>query len=218
MYEKELFKKEILNFLKENSTAYLKNQLQLKERVFLTSTIGVTEGGSSEPDGYAVNEDIFQKKTAILADKIFFYEDLFKDFITAYRLFQDLPQEVRISLQPLLNDSSLNTFIMSSAQMPTIENIWNYIKYEIIEEQHREEKNLHLEQIKNIFDLLFSQYVCYDSNYSRLTTKKGEVFDPDIHIRVLSGRVSGRVDRVLFQGYENKKTGLIIKKSIVENI
>ena len=139
------------------------------------------------------------------------YESLFKDEIAAYQWFDTLSSHTKKALSGIFKDDSIKGFIACGIQERNINNLWEYIKNEVIEDKNKDISNLKL-----IFEFLFSRYVLAYPMYELQQVDIGDVFDPQQHIKHSSSKnVSGDIQDILLSGWINKKTDKLVKQSVV---
>ena len=139
------------------------------------------------------------------------YEDLFKDEIATHQAFMSLSSSTKKSLSGIFKDDSLQGFMACGIQEKSINNLWEYLKNEVIEDSNED-----LPALTDIFDFLFSRYVIAYPIYERQPLKVGDEFDPQQHIKhSSSNNVSGKIQKIILHGWKNKKTKKLIKQSVV---
>ncbi len=138
------------------------------------------------------------------------YQRNFAELQAVYALFTSLSPETRTSISGIFKDDSLPGFIASGVQDRNIDNLWAYIKNQIIEECNQDTP-----QLIAMFNRLFKIYA---KAYPQMQTQPisiGEVFDPNKHIRTSASEVSGTIAAVVLHGWVNTKTKKIIKQAVV---
>jgi len=137
-------------------------------------------------------------------------KERFADLEAVYQLYLSLPTDNKNSLKSIFKGDTLEEFIFCGVQYDNVESLWDYIKNEAI--------NGHdIKPLQRIFDCFFK---AYNTNYEpplyqKTTTACGETFDTSQHIRGAGSSVSGEIKEVVLQGYENTRTGKLIKQSVV---
>lgn len=130
----------------------------------------------------------------------------------AYMLYQKLAPDIQKELQGIFTTSSLDGFIACGVQG---ENIWSLWDYAQIKCQAGDAKDLSV--LQSLVDFFLSQHNLTFSapRYVAQVVQVGEEFDVAKHIRSRDSKAAGRIASVCIQGYENRQTGKIVKKSIV---
>jgi len=146
-----------------------------------------------------------------LKERLKGYENQFADMIEVHKKYLQLTTRSKESLSGIFKDESLMGFVACGIQESNIESLWDYIKDEI-----KEEKYEGVNELKEILEYLFNLYQLSNPKYGWQEVEAGVNFDTDEHIRHSSGKVSGEVAEVMLKGYENKKNGRIIRKSLVK--
>lgn len=139
-------------------------------------------------------------------------ENLKKD-AKAYEDFKNLSASTKKSLENILKEDSLASFIASGVQSRNIENLWDYINNELREGQNPEIKGL-----AEIFYFLFANFTKANGDiYELQSVSLGDEFDPQLHLRHNSSQgVSGKINEVVLKGMVNSKTKEIKRKSVVK--
>lgn len=139
-------------------------------------------------------------------------ENLKKD-AKAYEDFKNLSAPTKKSLENILKEDSLASFIASGVQSRNIENLWDYINNELREGQNPEIKGL-----TEIFYFLFANFTKANGDiYELQSVSLGDEFDPQLHLRHNSSQgVSGKINEVVLKGMVNSKTKEIKRKSVVK--
>lgn len=139
-------------------------------------------------------------------------ENLKKD-VKAYEDFKNLSASTKKSLENILKEDSLASFIASGVQSRNIENLWDYINNELREGQNPEIKGL-----TEIFYFLFANFTKANGDiYELQSVSLGDEFDPQLHLRHNSSQgVSGKINEVVLKGMVNSKTKEIKRKSVVK--
>lgn len=127
-----------------------------------------------------------------------------------YKNYCGLPQDIKCSLENLLSDKSPLEFMVKCVQWDNIKGLEDFI---IANLDFRKISEENINVLNEIYDGMFFMYSIENKNCKRLNTKVGEEYDIDIHsIGIGSKCVSGKVERVLFDGYVK---GNNIRKSII---
>ena len=138
-------------------------------------------------------------------------EGMFKEDVAAYQLFDKLGHQTKASLSGIFKADSMAGFIACGIQERNIDNLWEYLKNEVMED-----KNDDLPSLKKIFEFLFSRYSLAYPLYELQSVETGDVFDPQNHIKHSgSQNVSGKIQAISLPGWVNRKTGKLIKQSVV---
>lgn len=136
------------------------------------------------------------------------YEKKYGEIERLFKIYNDLPMEVKEDLSNVLNAESSLEFLLAGVQWDNISGLEDYI----IANLYNDKKEISI--LQEIFDGLFELYAKANGNCERLHTKEGDLFDLDFHTRGSESKgVDGRIETVLFDGY--KKGNNYIRKSIV---
>lgn len=150
------------------------------------------------------NEDI--------QNQLNFYKQSFEEEIIIYEKFISLRNETKDSLSGIFKGDDISGFISCGVQEKNIQNLWEYIKAEILED-----KNSDIETLIEIFYFFFTRYKMAYPMYELLNTKQNDNFDTQLHIKHnTSNSSSGVISKVYLQGYKNIKTEKTIKQSVVK--
>lgn len=102
-------------------------------------------------------------------------ENLKKD-VKAYEDFKNLSAPTKKSLENILKEDSLASFIASGVQPRNIENLWDYINNEL-----REGQNLEIKKLTEIFYFLFVNFAKANGDiYELQSVGLGDEFDPQL--------------------------------------
>lgn len=139
-------------------------------------------------------------------------ENLKKD-AKAYENFKNLSASTKKSLENIIKEDSLASFIASGVQPRNIENLWDYINNEL-----REGKNADTKELIDIFYFLFVNFTKANGDiYELQSINAGEEFDTQLHLRHNSSQgASGKISEVILKGMVNSKTKEIKRKSVVK--
>ena len=139
-------------------------------------------------------------------------ENLKKD-VKAYEDFKNLSAPTKKSLENILKEDSLASFIASGVQSRNIENLWDYINNEL-----REGQNPEIKELTDIFYFLFANFTKANGDiYELQSVSLGDEFDPQLHLRHNSSQgVSGKINEVVLKGMVNAKIKEIKRKSVVK--
>ena len=147
-----------------------------------------------------------------IQDQLDFYKQSFEDEIKVYEKFSSLKSATKDSLSGIFKNESLSGFISCGVQEKNIQNLWEYIKAEILED-----KNSDIETLVEMFYFFFERYKMAYPMYELLETKQNDSFDTQLHIKHnTSSSSSGAISKVYLQGYKNIKTEKVVKQSIVK--
>jgi hypothetical protein len=190
--DSSFLKDEIKNLKDELAHAKVEREQLEKEKKKLTDNINL----------YA--EQVEQSKKEL--------ENLKKD-VKAYDDFKNLSAPTKKSLENILKEDSLASFIASGVQSRNIENLWDYINNELREGQNPEIKGL-----TEIFYFLFANFAKANGDiYELQSVSLGDEFDPQLHLRHNSSQsISGKINEIALKGMVNAKTKEIKRKSVVK--
>ena len=190
--DSSFLKDEIKNLKDDLARAEVEREQLEKEKKNLTDNINL----------YA--EQVEQSKKEL--------ENLKKD-VKAYEDFKNLSVSTKKSLENILKEDSLASFIASGVQSRNIENLWDYINNEL-----REGQNPEIKKLTEIFYFLFANFTKANGDiYELQSVSLGDEFDPQLHLRHNSSQgVSGKINEVVLKGMVNSKTKEIKRKSVVK--
>ena len=190
--DSSFLKDEIKNLKDELAHAKVEREQLEKEKKKLTDNINL----------YA--EQVEQSKKEL--------ENLKKD-VKAYEDFKNLSASTKKSLENILKEDSLASFIASGVQSRNIENLWDYINNEL-----REGQNPEIKELTDIFYFLFANFTKANGDiYELQSVSLGDEFDPQLHLRHNSSQgASGKINEVVLKGMVNSKTKEIKRKSVVK--
>jgi len=186
----------------EDDKSRISDELSDKNRTIQTLNIKI-EGLNQRISTLEEQKDQLEAENSKLKDR-------FADLEAVYQLYLNLPAANKNSLSSIFKGETVEEFIFCGVQYDNVESLWDYIKNEAI--------NGHdIKPLQPIFDCFFK---AYNTNYEPplyqiATTDCGETFDTSRHIRGADSRVSGEIKEVVLQGYENTRTGKLIKHSVV---
>ena len=135
----------------------------------------------------------------------------FAEWLDIYKLYDQLSTDTKESLKGIFKGQDILRFVYCGLQEGNIENLWEYIKSEVL--NNRTEN---IESLNAIFDKFFNSYnmIFEVPVYKTQEVSVGNDFDDYDHIRTSDSMPSGSIKEVVLYGYVNKK-GKAIKKSIV---
>lgn len=190
--DSSFLKDEIKNLKDELARAKVEREQLEKEKKNLTDNINL----------YA--EQVEKSKKEL--------ENLKKD-AKAYENFKNLSASTKKSLENIIKEDSLASFIASGVQPRNIENLWDYINNEL-----REGKNADTKELIDIFYFLFVNFTKANGDiYELQSINAGEEFDTQLHLRHNSSQgASGKISEVILKGMVNSKTKEIKRKSVVK--
>ncbi len=151
-----------------------------------------------------------QKETAEKELKA--YKAIYADIDKLYELHQQLPENVRNTLQNLFGkDDSRISIVFNITKSRNIESLWQYICDRI----EGNELSEHRDNLIQIFDIAFKLLKVEDCNYERLEVHEGDGFNR-ISMRLLtSSKQVGSVHKVLLQGFKYLTNNRVLKQSLV---
>lgn len=190
--DSSFLKDEIKNLKDDLARAKVEREQLEKEKKKLTDNINL----------YA--EQVEQSKKEL--------ENLKKD-VKAYEDFKNLSAPTKKSLENILKEDSLASFIASGVQSRNIENLWDYINNEL-----REGQNPEIKKLTEIFYFLFANFTKANGDiYELQSVDLGDEFDPQLHLRHNSSQsISGKISEIALKGMVNTKTKEIKRKSVVK--
>ena len=157
------------------------------------------------------NHQILTSQLKRVEKEVEYYHQLFKQDIAAYQLFEGLSTQTHQSIDGIFSDRSITGFIACGIQERNITSLWDYIKNEIMENNHSD-----IPALKEIFSFLFSRYALAYPIYTLQPVELDEAFDAQKHIKHShSSNVSGNIQDVVFKGWINTKTNKVMKQSLV---
>ena len=130
----------------------------------------------------------------------------------AFRLFQELPPEMRENMRGILRGENVNQFIFVGMQEENIGRLWDFCANEA------KRKSEHTEKLSKIFWFLFEkcQQQLHDSpTYEKATIAVGDKFDEDLSTRDGDSAPLGKISKIWLYGYNRCIGNKVVKKSIV---
>ena len=107
------------------------------------------------------------------------------------------------------------SFFCGAFQKGHLEQLWDYVRDEIVEEDVEEEEQ---KRLSSLFDFSFEAVNCSQREplFRRLAASVGDAFDGDIMSRTAKSPQLGRVERLVFAGFAHEVTGNVVRRSLVE--
>lgn len=136
----------------------------------------------------------------------------FKMQLELHQVYLGLSDSTRKALNGIFKGESIEEFIFCGVQWKSIESLWDFIKWQLLEESCTE-----LKELTRIFTYFLNAHnTVYESPlYALQSIKAGDVFDEDKHLRGPNSKISGVITEVLLLGYINTQTNKIVRKSII---
>jgi len=141
------------------------------------------------------------------------YRSMFGDLYKVIIMYNRLSEANKKSLKGLFKSNDPVVFLASGMSQGGIESLWEYAKMLIMKRDYGDIEELSgiiyffIDVMNNVRNVPLNKL---------LDTKKGDVFDIEMHIRTSDSRPAGKIVRVLLQGFRNAGNNGIIKKSVVE--
>ncbi len=219
--EKLEVKKEKYNSLKEINQAkenkILEQIIEIKEKKDeiinkneeirkISNELTSSNNEKNRLNEYLVKEKSEKERLTLEKNKL---ESKIKSHEEMLAKYNSLSTEHKSYIDRYIVSTDMDTFKISGGKEASVENLWEYIKNEIINENKNEINKL-IEIFNYFFDL--AKKINPKLDYQKLNI--GDKFITDKHIRLTSGKSSGNIEEILLLGYE--KNGKIVKKSIVK--
>lgn len=155
------------------------------------------------------NLELLKKENLELEQKVKFYSDIFEDDLKYYDIFSKLNSNTKESLAGIFKNDTLEGFIACGIQEKNINNLWEYIKTEIV-------NNNDVEALVSIYYYLFKKFTLAFPVFEIQDINISDNFDNQEHIKHNSSKnSSGKIEKILLKGYINTKTSKVIKQSLV---
>ena len=122
---------------------------------------------------------IFEKEESLNT-----YKNQFQNTIKVYNLYLKLSDNTKKSLENIFKGKEIDEFIACGVQEDSINNLWEYIRNEVIED-----KNKDIDSLKDIFNYLFSLYIIPNDYLISQDVEIGKKFDTDYYISQYPGLV-----------------------------
>ncbi len=149
-----------------------------------------------------------------IAEKYNSIASKFENLIKIHKMYLSINNVHGVFLNSLFKGKSIDVFFTCGVQEKKIASLWDYIKSSIIEEKRN------IEELKQIFAYFFGLYnsIYHPPLYRSNNVRINERFNDEKHIKVSQHNHSGKIRKIVFDGYYNSNTDEIIKKTIVEII
>lgn len=219
--DKELLLEDIKSY--KNKINDLKNELEIKDNVIskLELDLGSWKDKYSSQQqklDYEKNEveklnkmyNLILEETKQLKENLAYYDNTYKILSSCYETFKKLRNDIHSELSKVINIENSEMFLCSGVQWDNIEALWSFISYKLNEYDENEIKVL-----IDTFNYFFERYNQIHGLYSLLDVNINDEFDEDLHTRASNSRVTGKISKVLLNGYKNIRTNKIVQKSIV---
>lgn len=186
---------ELKNILSENSR--LKGELSTREAEFQETQNKLSK--------YENQLQSATKETA-------YYKNTFGELISVYSSYLELSDATRRSLSNIISAKDTLAFVVSCSEYDNLQRLWDYNKTLAVSGTADE-----LDTLVKVFDFFFVKYNSsrQEPRFIPDSTRPGDLFDDEEHIRGCGSKVSGRISEVVLRGYKNAVTGRIEKKSVV---
>lgn len=156
---------------------------------------------------------IIESNMESVSNELHRYKSLFNPMYKTIELYNRLTKRNKEALKGIFKNSDPAEFLISGVQQGNIESLWEYIKIQIMKQEYDDIDNL---------TYLFYYFIDLHNKtksipaYELLKTNTGDIFDVEMHIRTSSSKPSGKIKKIILQGFLNINTNIIIKKSVVE--
>ena len=150
----------------------------------------------------------YEKEIKIKNDLIKEYEESFKNDFKINEIYASLDDDIKDSLKNIFKNTTIQGLIACGVQERNIGPLWDFIKFKLTED-NKDYKNL-----VEMFYCLFAKYKLAYPMYELLSTKDGDDFNVEYHIK--NGIEQGdKITKILLLGWQNTKNNKVIKQSIV---
>ncbi len=137
------------------------------------------------------------------------YKNSFEDLLKIEKIYNSLSSSTKDSLKNMLKNSSNSTLLFASLiQEKNVENLWEFIKNELIEDQ-----NVDNDKLVNLFELVLNIFIKIFPQYSKNGINISDRFDTELHIKAKGS--GSNITKILLDGWKNNQTNKIIKKTVV---
>lgn len=199
--------KNVLTRKLESEKIRLENSLS--ENARLQGELSTREAEFQETQNKLFNcEDQLQSATKETA----YYKNAFGELISIYSSYLELSNATRRSLLNIISAKDMLAFVVSCSEYDNLQRLWDYNKTLAVSGTADE-----LDTLVKVFDFFFEKYNSsrQEPRFIPDSTRPGDLFDDEEHIRGCGSKVSGRISEVVLRGYKNAVTGRIEKKSVV---
>lgn len=157
------------------------------------------------------NEEKIKLENDDLQRKIQVYENRYLDINNMFNLYMELENDNKQRLKNIFGLDNLILFVSALHDWNTVDGLWNYAKRRIIEKDNKNiiQLSILFKQIFNVYNINFN-----NENYSLISPEIGTRYDSDKH-SILGIKTDGIVSEVLLEGVQDKTTGKIIFKAMV---
>lgn len=146
-----------------------------------------------------------------LSKQYTYLNEAFKDVLVTHKLYHSLSDVRKVALKGIFKEDSLKGVWACGLQEKNIIGFWEYIRGEIIEGNTDE-----LSKLVIIFEFFFESYLLAYPVYERQSISGNELFSSDKHINHPdSVSPHGKIKSIELTGWQNAKTGKVIKRSVV---
>lgn len=136
------------------------------------------------------------------------YKKKYMSLELAFDKYCSLSNNVLMSFQSIINNSSSLAFLISGTNDDSIRLLFEKIS---MEWKKYDSQTLHT--LNEVFDFLFEHFQINNPEYKRIQTEVGENFDLEKHNRTAESLPVGKITQVIISGYSNK-TGKKIKSFV----
>lgn len=190
-----------------------KLRFEHEERISKSKILNLQDELTKRKQDYSEVQDklieIHQRYSEV-QNKLTVFEQRYSELDQIYSRFCSLDEDILRSYNPIINNSSPLSFLVTGAEKDHI-----YLFYDKICMEGQRYKPDVLRTLNKVFDFLFEQFCISNPEYRRIDTQNGEVFDAEKHTRTSDSPPVGKIKRVIISGYTNE-SGTKKYKSFVE--
>lgn len=189
---------------KESKLKKLETELEEKSDQFRRAKVDLED---KESENRKLKKDNLEFEITLEKNKKII--EKYKKLNEAYEIYNELSEDSKKRLNLIKDDDELN-FLVSCINKEKIENLHNYISTEIANNEMKDVKNLKL-----VFDYFFDIYSNINNNrFERSKVRIGDTYDSQACAKC-KGRATGKIEEVLFLGFNDVIQDKVIRKSVV---
>lgn len=153
-----------------------------------------------------------EEEAELLNNQIGRYKSSYALYEQINELVSGISDSTKQNLENTFPNYSIEQIIAVGNSRDSLKNLWDYIKYKILEHDTEDTENL-----KRLLEYLFVIYekINPDGEIKLFFPEEGSDFDSETEV-ILGSENSGTIATVLMPGYLNPRNNKIIKKAIVE--
>lgn len=144
--------------------------------------------------------------------ELMYYKKNYTKVDKIYNQYQLLSPVTQADLRGIFKHSNFEDFMACGTQIDSIEGLWDYTKFKIMQEQTEDVKLLKslVEYFMERYNATFSEPI-----FIKQKVSVGDSFDVEEYMKTSDSRSSGDIKEVCLIGYINTQTRKIVRKSLV---